>query len=180
MNKTKNNLVKVGSKLNLGCGKKIIPNWVNVDIQKGKGVDKSFDFNKFPYPLKENTFSLILLDNVLEHLNDPKRVLEELHRLSLSEGKIIIKVPYYHCKGAYNDITHKHFFNETTFDNLINPENHYGLDAIPQNKKFKIETLRLTPTRLGKLIPYFLRRQASYVLGEIFKEIEVHLIVLKS
>ena len=179
MNKTKNSTVKSGAKLNLGCGRKIIPGWVNVDIQKGAGVDKSFDFNTSPYPFIDNTFSLVLLDNVLEHLDDPKKALEELHRISIPHGKIIIKVPYYHCKGAYNDITHQHFFNETTFDNLINPEDHYALNAPIYNKRFKIDRLELIPTRFGILFPSFIRRQASYVLGEIFKEIEVHLLVMK-
>ncbi len=180
MNKTKNSTVKNGARLNLGCGKKIIPGWVNVDIQKGAGVDKSFDFNTFPYPFTDNTFSLVLLDNVLEHLDFPKKVLDEIHRISIPNGRVIIKVPYYHCKGAYNDITHKHFFNEATFDNLVNPEDHYTLDANSYNKKLRIEILKLIPTRLGILFPSFIRRQASYVLGEIFKEIEVHLNVIKS
>jgi len=165
-------------RLNFGCGKKIKQGWYNVDLQKGKGIQKSFDFDKFPYPLKHDSFSFILLDNVLEHLNDPKRVLEELYNCSKADAQIMIKVPYYNCKGAYNDITHKHFFNETTFDNMINPEKHYGVRD-QDNKKFKIMYVKLIPTRFGKLFPRFIRKQVSYVLGEVFKEIEVSLIVMK-
>jgi len=164
-------------KLNFGCGKKIKKGWYNVDLQVGEGIDQSFNFNKFPYPLKENQFSLILLDNVLEHLDDPLKILAELRRISKPLGKIIIKVPYYNCKGAYNDITHKHFFNETSFDNLINPEKHYGIKR--GIKELEIEMIKLIPTRFGKLFPKFIRKQASYVLGEIFKEIEVRVKVIK-
>jgi len=164
-------------KLNFGCGKKIKDGWYNVDLQKGEGIQKSFDFNQYPYPLKENSFSFVLLDNVLEHLDNPKRVLDELYNCSKAMAKIIIKVPYYNCKGAYNDITHKHFFNETSFDNLVNPEKHYGIKS--ETKKFYVQKIELIPTRFGKIFPQFIRKKVSYVLGEVFKEIEVHLKVLK-
>jgi len=96
-------------RLNFGCGKDIKRGWVNVDIQKGEGIDKSFDFNKFPYPFKDNTFDYILVDNVLEHFDDPRKVVEELWRISKPDAIIEVKVPYYHSAGAYNDIGHKHF-----------------------------------------------------------------------
>jgi len=41
-------------KLNFGCGKEIMKDCINVDIQKDKTIDKSFDFNIFPYPFKYN------------------------------------------------------------------------------------------------------------------------------
>lgn len=164
-------------KLNFGCGKKIKEGWFNVDIQKTKGIDRSFDFNSYPYPLKDDSFSYILIDNVLEHLDDPTNVLDELHRIAKKGAIIKIIVPYYHCKGAYNDLTHKHFFNETTFDNLINPDKHY---SHKKKGKFKIKKLVLVPTRLGKLIwPRKLRWLVSLVLGEIISSIDVELIVEK-
>lgn len=165
------------AKLNLGCGKKILEGFTNVDIQKGPGIDKSFDFNKFPYPIPDNSYDYILLDNVLEHLDDPKMVLHELYRISRKGARIRIIVPYYNCKGAYNDVTHKHFFNETTFDNLIYPEKHYHNES---DKEFEIISLNLVPTKLGKIIyPKSLRKNMSYVLGEIFSLIEVEIKALK-
>lgn len=165
-------------KLNFGCGKEIKKGWINADRQRGEKIDKSFDFNKFPYPFKDDTFDFILADNVLEHLEEPIKVLEELHRISKKGAIIKIIVPYYHCRGAYNDITHKHFFNEATFDNIINPNKHYTLEN--KEQKLKIKKLRLIPTRLGRLIyPKRARWLASLVFGEIFKEIEVELTVIK-
>ena len=163
-------------KLNLGCGKIIKKGWVNVDIQKGDGIDKSFDFDKFPYPFQTSAFDFVLADNVFEHLNDIPKVLDELHRISKGNAQIEIIVPYYHCKGAFNDASHKHFFNETTFDILINPERHYSTNA---KKKFELVEQTLVPTRFGRLFPRFIRRKASYVLGEIYSEIRLVLKVLK-
>jgi len=77
-------------KLNFGCGLDIKKGWVNVDGQRGPQVDKSFNFAKFPYPLRNNEFDYILVDNVLEHLEDPHKVLDELHRISKKNGLIEI------------------------------------------------------------------------------------------
>ena len=131
-------------RLNFGCGKDIKRGWVNVDIQKGEGIDKSFDFNKFPYPFKDNTFDYILVDNVLEHLDDPRKVVEELWRISKPDAIIEVKVPYYHSAGAYNDIGHKHFFNKRTLEILFCPERSY---AVTYQRKFKIIELKLLPSK---------------------------------
>lgn len=164
-------------KLNFGCGRKILPGWTNVDIQKGTNVDKSFNFDQYPYPFKDNTFDYVLTDNVLEHLEDPIKVLDELYRICKRGAIIRIIVPYYHCKGAYNDITHQHYFNEDCFDNIVNPHKHYSLK---EKHKFKIKKNELIPTRLGKLIyPKKLRWMTGLVFGEVFKAIDVELIVLK-
>jgi len=165
------------NKLNFGCGRKIKAGWINADIQQGKEVDYSFNFDEFPYPLKDNNFDVVLADNVFEHLENPARVLDEIHRICKKNAIIKIIVPYYHCRGAYNDITHKHYFNEASFDNLVNPEKHYRLS---EKNKFKIKKMDLIPTRLGKLIyPKKLRWMVSLVLGEIISLINVELIVLK-
>jgi len=37
-------------RLNFGCGNDIRKDYFNVDIKSSKNIDKSFDFNYFPYP----------------------------------------------------------------------------------------------------------------------------------
>ncbi len=168
----------MGEKLNFGCGRKMLKGYVNVDIQKHKNIDYSFDFNKFPYPLEDDRFSYILLDNVLEHLDNPAKVLDELYRISKKNGIIHIIVPYYHCSGAYNDITHRNFFNEHSFEVLCNSGDFYGVEK--KKKKFIIKKNDLVPTRLGWLIwPKKLRMLAGKVLGEVFSLVDVELQVRK-
>ena len=99
-------------KLNFGCGMKILPGFVNADIQKGDHVDLSFDFLTFPYPIDSNSFDYILIDNVLEHLPNPTNVLRELHRILADGGRVEIIVPYYNSYWAYSDPTHVNYFNE--------------------------------------------------------------------
>lgn len=162
-------------KLNLGCGKKILDGYINVDIQQADGIDKSFDFDKFPYPFKDNEFDYIFADNVLEHLKDPIMVLNELHRITKRHGIIHIIVPYYNCAGAYNDITHKHWFNTNSIKEftLGNQYDH--------KKKIKFDLVKLepVPTFLGKLFPRSIRERVSFIIGEIIKEIDFELRVIK-
>lgn len=52
------------------------------------------------------------MDDVLEHLVDIIKVMEEIHRILKPSGKVEIIVPYYRSKNAFTDPTHKHFFTE--------------------------------------------------------------------
>lgn len=38
------------TKLNLGCGKDIKPDYINLDLRKVNGVDIMCSLNSFPYP----------------------------------------------------------------------------------------------------------------------------------
>ncbi len=163
-------------KLNLGCGRDIRHDYINVDIKAVQGVDKTFDFNKFPYPFKANMFREIYADNVLEHLDRIVDVMNELHRIAKPGCIIKIKVPYYNAKGAYDDPTHTHYFNASTFKTLANTSLRSNLSP----KGFTMIRQVFKPTRLGLLIPFRkLRLLASTVLGEIISEIYVELKVVK-
>ena len=65
-------------KLNLGSGRNVKKGFVNVDIHKYEGVDKAFDFEKFPYPFKDNTFDYVETVQVMEHLGNTLEILEEV------------------------------------------------------------------------------------------------------
>ena len=101
--------------INLGAGKKVIQGFINVDIKPLEGIDVVWDLNNFPYPFPDNYASYVLLDNTLEHLDDPIRVLKELYRIGSNGCVIEIFVPYVKSIGAFQDLTHKHFFTEKTF-----------------------------------------------------------------
>ena len=111
------------TKLNLGAGidiKKSSNNvkWVNVDFIKGKGIDVVHNLEKFPYPFKDNSIDYILMDNILEHLEDTIKVMEELYRICKLKAIIEIMVPHYSSAGAFSSLTHKRFFGSQSFNDL--------------------------------------------------------------
>ena len=103
-------------KLNLGCGKDILEDYINLDSISLEGVDVVHDLNKFPYPFEDDTFDEVLAKSVLEHLGNLGRVLEELQRISKLGAMIIIWVPHFASLGAFVDPTHKGFFTYYSFD----------------------------------------------------------------
>lgn len=164
-------------KLNFGCGQDIKKGWINVDITKFKGVNKTFDFNQFPYPFGSNFFDEIYADNVLEHLENIPLVMKELHRITKNNGEVRIIVPYYNCYGAYSDVTHTRFFNHLSFEPFYkkNTRCNYFLE-----EQFELKKIRLVPTRLGKLFLFnCIRQPLSYIFGQLIQTINIVLIVKK-
>lgn len=161
-------------KLNFGCGKEILENYDNVDIQKGKRVLKNFDFDITPYPIKNNVYDEVLMKMIIEHLNKPKQALEELHRICKPNARIIIITPYYNNKGAYTDMTHRSYFSERGFVNFVNEVN-----QVNKEKRFELVSLRLIPTSFGRLFPKNFRRRLSSIMAGIIRLIYVELRVLK-
>jgi predicted SAM-dependent methyltransferase len=163
--------------LNFGCGKDIRPEYLNVDIIKMPGVDKVVDFNKFPYPFKDNTFEEVIIVHVLEHLDNFIKVMQDLHRVC--RGGAIIKIwgPYFHHHTAYQDPTHKHFFTLGTFDYF---SSNYNLNYYTK-ARFKILKKKLIPSWLGQFVPlkrYFLN-MLGMIFGELVEQVYFELKVIK-
>ena len=101
-------------RLNLGCGKDILPGYVNVDYFPLPGVDIVCDLTQFPWPLQSNTYTEIVMLNVLEHVPDTLRTLREIWRIARPGAKVTIRVPYWNGYDAFTDPTHLKFFSERT------------------------------------------------------------------
>lgn len=95
-------------KLNLGAGEDIREGFVNVDIKKTKGINVVWNLNKYPYPFKTSSISYILASHVIEHLDNPKKFLLELHRISKPNAVINIYTPHFSHFTSYADLQHKH------------------------------------------------------------------------
>lgn len=124
------------NKLNLGCGLKKLEGYINVDNRAECQPEVVCDLNIFPYPFPDSYFSEILLDHVIEHLNDPLDVLQELYRISTSGAKIIINCP--HFSGNWVHPGHKSAISVHLFDFL---SNQYGEQY--GNCNFKVDLLKL-------------------------------------
>ncbi len=103
-------------KLNLGSGKDARPGYVNVDYVKVPGVDMVADLNQ-RLPWEDSTVDEVLMSHVLEHVDDPVKLMLEVHRILKKDGVAEIKVPHRSHSDAYS-IYHKHYFDEHSLDDL--------------------------------------------------------------
>jgi SAM-dependent methyltransferase len=110
-------MVKKKIIVNLGCGKVRIPDSIGVDRVKIENyVDVVHDLDNVPYPFQNNSINEIHMYHVLEHLHDPIKKLEEIHRILKPGGALYIRVPHFSSMGAFTDITHVRPFSYYSFD----------------------------------------------------------------
>lgn len=98
----------------MGCGETKLVGYQNVDFDKAVKPDKVVDLNKFPWPWKTNSIDEILMEHVLEHLDNPSKVITEIHRILKPTGKANIKVPHYSTGANY--FTHRTFWSVESFN----------------------------------------------------------------
>lgn len=126
---TKIKIRDIPTKLNFGCGQKILPGYFNVDIVALPGVDRALDLNSFPYPFPDNHFEEVYADNVFEHLADPIAVIEELHRIIKFGGIIVIKVPHFTSHDAWAHPQHTRAFAIDSFDFFVQGTKRHTADG---------------------------------------------------
>ncbi len=111
-------MVEHQGKLNIGCGAFKKPGYLNLDADPRAQPDVVHDLNVFPYPFPAESFSLIEADHILEHLNNPFKVMSELHRMLTDTGQLIVRVP--HFSRGFTHAEHKRGF-DVTFPFYFNP-----------------------------------------------------------
>lgn len=103
-------------RLNLGCGRKPLAGAVNLDISADVGADVVHDLNCIPWPFEPGSFDEVHAYDVLEHVNDVPKILEEIHRLCRPGGALLATVPHFSSANAFTDVTHRHWFGWHSFD----------------------------------------------------------------
>jgi SAM-dependent methyltransferase len=103
-------------KLNIGCGRVHREGAVNLDISPDVGADVVHDLNALPWPFEDGQFEQIYAFDVLEHVDDVPRVLEEIHRIGRPGALLHVTVPHFSSANAFTDLTHRHYFSWRSFD----------------------------------------------------------------
>jgi tetratricopeptide (TPR) repeat protein len=111
-------------KLNIGCGKNIISEWINIDNSSLPGVDVIADLDECDtkqLPFNDDTVDELLASHVLEHIKNTLSLMQELHRIAKPNAKFIIRVPYGSSDDAYEDPTHIRKFFMNSFGYFSQP-----------------------------------------------------------
>lgn len=78
--------------LNVGSGCLKIPKATNVDIYPFRNVDVVSDANNLPFC--QEKFDAVILENLLEHVVDPVKVVKESYRVLKQNGIVLVEVPF--------------------------------------------------------------------------------------
>ncbi len=102
--------------LDVGCGNRKAEGATGIDINPESQADIIHDLNVYPYPIPDNQFELILCMDVLEHVDDIVKTMEELYRIAKPDAIIEISVPSFNSAALHIDPTHRHGFTSRSFD----------------------------------------------------------------
>ncbi|TMV48365.1 class I SAM-dependent methyltransferase [Paenibacillus mesophilus] len=96
-------------KLHLGCGRTILPGWVNLDVVAMPGVDIIANLDECattPLPFNDDSFVSFFASHLIEHIRHPLPLMQELHRIAKPGATAIFRLPYGSSDDAYEDPTH--------------------------------------------------------------------------
>jgi|SRR3989344_2799762 len=132
------------NKLNIGSGADIRKGYINLDIVKLPGVDVVWDVDKYPWPFESGRFEEIIAYQILEHVEDPLKFLEEVCRVSKDNAKVVIETPHHASGNAYADVSHKNFFNLQAFINLTQNKDKISNEEVKSKKiRFNLESSKI-------------------------------------
>jgi len=106
-------------KVDIGCGTKKREGFIGMDMIDHPSIGVMHDLRVFPWPFKDDSIDEIHMDQVIEHLPDTVRTMEEIHRILKKTGTAKICYPWYRAYGAFGDPTHIHYFNDRMIEYFI-------------------------------------------------------------
>ncbi|MEW6186431.1 MAG: methyltransferase domain-containing protein [Thermodesulfobacteriota bacterium] len=124
--------------LDIGCGNRKVQGAVGLDKNPRSQADIVHDLDVFPYPFEDNYFDRIYGIDVLEHVTDVIRTLEEIHRLGKKGARVFLRLPHFSSTHAFGDPTHKHFFNSQSLDYVCGGFSEYAYETSALFKKIKV------------------------------------------
>jgi SAM-dependent methyltransferase len=110
-----------GDVLDVGCGSNKRPGAIGLDISVDTDADIVHDLDVFPYPIEDDSFDHVILQDVIEHVAEPMRVAAEMHRILRPGGRLQLRTPHFSSALAYSDPTHRHFYSTTAIRYLADP-----------------------------------------------------------
>lgn len=153
-----------GRVLDIGCGigdfLAYRPDTVGIDVNpllvehcRRNGWEAHW-MRTLPIPFAARSFAGAVLDNVLEHLEEPREMLDEARRILSAKGTLVVGVPG--RKGFSSDPDHKHFYDEIR------------LRADVTSSGFHCEKLWHLPVRAPRLDRYF----SQFALYGVFRRLD--------
>jgi SAM-dependent methyltransferase len=98
--------------LDIGGGLNPEPKYETVDLRSGATFVADLQER---WPFEDSSVGVVRAYDVFEHLRDPIHTMKELSRVLCPGGWAFIQVPSTDGRGAFQDPTHRSFWNENSF-----------------------------------------------------------------
>lgn len=107
--------------LNIGAGRDIRKDCINVDVTLYEGIDQVLDIGKFPWPWKDNSIDGIHASHVIEHLpfEDQIKFILECHRILKKGGFLRLSLPHASSVSSVGCFGHYRTFSYNTMDGYL-------------------------------------------------------------
>jgi len=102
---TGRNLAEFGT---LGVASGVDPSPEAIGFCRRRGLENVFQAGLEQLPFPDGRFDLMLATDVIEHIDDDRRALAELHRVARPGGQLLITVPAYTWLWSQHDDSHHH------------------------------------------------------------------------
>jgi SAM-dependent methyltransferase len=107
-------------KLDIGCGPNKGEGYMGLDIYPYPGVDVVFDVDsQQPWPFDDNSFDIIRINHLIEHINHPLYFLQEVHRIGRADCRVHIETPHFSSSNSWRDPTHVRHYSAFFLDVAI-------------------------------------------------------------
>ncbi len=143
--------------LDLGCGPKTKkPGSIGLDKRPAPHVDVVHDLNVYPYPFPNDEFDWIEMSHIIEHVDRPLHLMNEVQRIAKPGATIRLITPHYSSQLSYGDLEHFHHLGYVTFLTLQTT----GLFKIKKHKLWFTDLYKVLGISL--LANWFPRRWEKY------------------
>jgi SAM-dependent methyltransferase len=157
-------------RVNLGCGRLVLPGFVNVDFLPGEGVDVVVDFDHDPLPFANESVNAVLASHVVEHIAHLERLFSEVHRVLAPGGILEVYTPF----GRNRTFQHVRFIWPSSVRRYVNEsQNPERYHFVPEWRIALMETTRSLPfqwhvRKYLRIDPKIgLRRELHFVLERV-------------
>ncbi|MGH8678927.1 MAG: class I SAM-dependent methyltransferase [Burkholderiales bacterium] len=145
--------------LDVGCGRNKFPGAIGIDFAQNSLADIMHDLNKFPFPIEENSFDVVLCRNVIEHIQDVVGLMEEIHRIGRNSADVVITTPHFSSLYSYQDPTHLRHLAFDSMDYFTEETKHSNFYS---SKRFKMAKKEID---FGKSFPFSSIAKCLFVLS---------------
>lgn len=151
------NIAKDKRVLDVGCGQNKFEGSTGIDFALSADHDLSHDLNVFPYPIENDAYEVILLRNVIEHIQNIVGLMEEIHRVGKNGADVLISTPHFSSIYSYQDPTHIRHMAYDSMDYFTEDTKHSNFYS---KCRFSMESKEID---FGKSLPW------SYIAKGLFK-----------